>query len=179
MTRRALSTIALAIALIVLVMVFSRPIQDSHENEIAPPTQMEEYTPRSDEPEPVTPVAPEKSQPVTQQSAELVESDVPSEVNWPDGIEGLLLDYFAQQKNFEFTSISSVKCDEHHCEIIFTGTDPNPLIVDAYSALQSGFYGPPFYAKQGSLGTREIAPGARVFVITLSNVPYQEPGTEN
>ncbi|MGI9287918.1 MAG: hypothetical protein ACR2P1_21210 [Pseudomonadales bacterium] len=98
---------------------------------------------------------------------------------WPEGVEDLILDYFSQLEGFEFTSITSVQCQIQTCEIVFSGKNPNPTVVDEFSEVTRGLYQPPLNAQQGSIGTREIAPGAREFVINISNVPYvKKTGSE-
>jgi hypothetical protein len=94
---------------------------------------------------------------------------------WPDEIENMIFDYLSQLEGFEFVAITSVQCEAHTCEIVFSGPNPNPTIVDDYSGIMSGLHRPPINAGQGSIGTREIAAGAREFVISISNVPYVEP----
>jgi len=97
---------------------------------------------------------------------------------WPEGIENLIFDYFAQLEGFKFVSINSVNCETQTCEIVFSGTSPNPKFVDDYSDVLGGLYRPPINAQQGSIGTREIAAGVREFVITISSIPYVEPSRE-
>lgn len=97
---------------------------------------------------------------------------------WPEGIENLILDYFSQLEGFKFVSINSVNCEPQTCEIVFSGTSPNPQFVDGYSDVMSGLYRQPINARQGSIGTREIAAGAREFVIAISSIPYVEPSRE-
>jgi len=97
---------------------------------------------------------------------------------WPEGIENLIFDYFSQLEDFKFVSINSVNCEPQTCEIVFSGTSANPIYVDDYSDVMSGLYRQPINAQQGSIGTREIAAGAREFVITISSIPYVEPSRE-
>lgn len=94
---------------------------------------------------------------------------------WPDAVENMIFDYLSQLEGFRFTTITSVECEAHTCEIVFSGLNPNPTIVDDYSGILNGLYRAPINAQQGSIGTREIAAGAREFVISISNVPYVEP----
>lgn len=97
---------------------------------------------------------------------------------WPDGIENLIFDYFSQLEGLQFVSINSVNCEPQICEIIFSGATPNPETVDDYSDVLNGLYRPPINAQTGSIGTREIAAGAREYVIRITNVPYVEPSRE-
>ncbi len=127
-----------------------------------------------DSPRALTSANQNQEQAVRSQAGPMAESGFAGP-SWPDGVEGLIFDYFSQQEEFEFTSITSVQCEVQTCEIVFTGTNPNPLIVDDFSELVHGLYRPPLNARQGSIGTREIAAGAREYVIKISNVPYIEP----
>ena len=112
------------------------------------------------------------------QSVEIHDSqnaeDAAEAPKWPDGIENLIFNYLSTQGGFEFTNIASVECEVHTCEIVFSGLNPNPTIVDDYSDIVSGLFRPPISAGQGSIRTREIVAGAREFVINISNVPYVE-----
>ncbi len=94
---------------------------------------------------------------------------------WPDAVESLIYDHLSQLEGFEFTNIASVGCGAHTCEIVFSGQNPNPTIIDGYSDVMNGLFRPPISAQKGSMGTREIAPGARQFVIEISNVLHVEP----
>src|SRR5262245_44547727 len=41
-------------------------------------------------------------------------------------LENRIRQYIAQVPDLRLTSVGSVQCDETQCEIVFTGTDPNP-----------------------------------------------------
>lgn len=97
---------------------------------------------------------------------------------WPAAVENLILEYLSQLERFDFTTITSVRCDTSDCEIVFSGLEPNPTIVDEYHEVLGGLYLPPINAMQGSIGTREIAAGNREFVIRISNVPWDRQRNE-
>lgn len=65
----------------------------------------------------------------------------------PAGIENLIFDYFSQLEGFKFVSINSVNCEPQTCEIVFSGTSPNPKFVDDYSDVMSGLYRQPINAQ--------------------------------
>ena len=90
---------------------------------------------------------------------------------WPSNIEDLIWEYFAHRQKSNIISINSVECTEIECTIEFVGTAVNPQYVDEFSELSSGMSREHWNVQQGSIGTREIAPGARVFVVRISNVP--------
>jgi hypothetical protein len=98
-------------------------------------------------------------------------TDNSSTHSWPSNIEARIWEYFAHRQKTNIISINSVECTETNCVIEFSSTDTNPQYVDAFSDLTSGMYTQNWNVQSGSIGTREIAPGARVFVISISNVP--------
>jgi hypothetical protein len=72
-------------------------------------------------------------------------------------------------------SLSSIACSATVCEIALTGTEVNPRYVGEYAELNHKLTGAAwndFLIRSGSLGTREIAPGAREYVITFDYQPY-------
>ena len=91
--------------------------------------------------------------------------------SWPTNIEGLIWEYFAHRQKSNITSINSVQCTDTNCVVEFSGTDINPRYVDEFSELKNDMFSQHWNIQQGSIGTREIAPGVRVFVISISNVP--------
>jgi hypothetical protein len=95
--------------------------------------------------------------------------------NAPPGsarVERLILDYFARRPDEAPTSIGSVHCDETRCEVAFTGTDVNPGDVSRYGSVQQNLRRDldkdHVQVLSSSLGTREIAPGAREYVLGFS-----------
>lgn len=93
----------------------------------------------------------------------------------PDEIERQLAQFIAQQPGIEIVSLSSIECGATTCEIALTGAEVNPRYVDAYSDLYhklSSAGGNDFLIRSAGLGTREIAPGAREYVITFDYRPY-------
>jgi hypothetical protein len=93
----------------------------------------------------------------------------------PEEIERQLAQFLAQQPGLEIVSLSSIKCGATSCEIALTGTEVNPRYVDAYSDLNRKLSEAPwtdFIIRSGGLGTREIAPGAREYVISFDYRPY-------
>lgn len=93
----------------------------------------------------------------------------------PDEIERLLAQFIAQQPGLEIVSLSSIECGATSCEIALTGADVNPRYVGAYSDLYrklSSAGGNDFLIRSSGLGTREIAPGAREYVITFDYRPF-------
>ena len=93
----------------------------------------------------------------------------------PDEIERQLAQFIAQQPGLEIVSLSSIECGATTCEISLTGAEVNPRYVDAYSDLYhklSSAGANDFLIRSAGLGTREIAPGAREYVITFDYRPY-------
>lgn len=103
---------------------------------------------------------------------------------WPANIESLIWEYFAHRGKSNITSIISVECTPTDCEIVFTGSEINPRVVDTFSNLLDDMYLQPWGVRQSGMGTVELAPGARAYVISISNIPFDpserraSPGTE-
>lgn len=92
----------------------------------------------------------------------------------PEEIERQLGQFLAEQSGLQVVSLSSIDCGATACEIALTGRDVNPRYVDAYSSLNDKLYAEPwsdFRILFGSLGTREIAPSAREYVISFEYQP--------
>ncbi len=98
-----------------------------------------------------------------------------SSQSWPPDMENQIWEFFSHQPDPNITSIVSVQCTETKCEIVFTGTEVNPQYVDEYSVLNDALGRTFSMIQSGSLGRREIAPGARAFVITISNQEFDDP----
>lgn len=95
----------------------------------------------------------------------------------PEEIERQLAQFFAAQSGLEIVSLSSIECDATTCEIALTGTEVNPRYVGAYSDLFhkiSGAGRNEFLIRSAGLGTREIAPGAREYVISFDYQPLAD-----
>ena len=93
----------------------------------------------------------------------------------PEEIERQLAQFLAQQPALEIVSLSSIECGATACEIALTGTEVNPRYVGAYSDLYNNLSTAPwsdFLVRSAALGTREIAPGAREYVISFDYRPY-------
>jgi len=93
----------------------------------------------------------------------------------PEEIERQLAQFFAQQSGLAIVSLSSIDCGTTTCEIALTGADVNPRFVGAYSDLYhkltvQGWND--FFIRSSGIGTREIAPGAREYVISFDYRPY-------
>jgi hypothetical protein len=117
---------------------------------------------------------------VTLVIASLIASPLPApaERASPDEIENAISEFLANQPGLEVTSIRSIQCDEHRCEIALTGRDPNPTFVDQYSALWHKIlthHWDHFRPLQGGLGTREIAPGAKEYVAGFRYIAFEPP----
>jgi hypothetical protein len=95
-------------------------------------------------------------------------------VPWPTNIENLIWEYFAHRGKSNITSIISVECTPTDCEIVFTGTEINPRVVDTFSDLHDDMYSQPWGVRQSGIGTVELAPGVRAYVIGISNIPFDE-----
>lgn len=95
-------------------------------------------------------------------------------VGWPPNIENRIWEYFAHRGKSNITSIISIECTRTDCEIVFTGTEVNPRFVDTFSDLHADMSSQPWNVRQSGIGTREIAPGVRAYVIGISNIPYDE-----
>ena len=93
----------------------------------------------------------------------------------PEEIETQLGQFFATQSGLEVVSLSSIDCSATGCEIALAGTDVNPRYVDAYHDVYEKLISGPwsdFLIRSGSIGTREIAPGAREYVISVEYQPF-------
>jgi hypothetical protein len=92
----------------------------------------------------------------------------------PDQIEAQLGQFFAQQTGLAVGSLSSIVCGATYCEIALTGTQTNPRYVDEYEGVYSKLVGTrrnDFRILSGGIGTREIAPGAREYVMGFEYQP--------
>lgn len=92
----------------------------------------------------------------------------------PDEIERQIAQFFAEQPGLAVVSLSSIECGATSCEIALTGTEVNPRYVDAYSGVFGRLLGTrrsDFRILSGGLGTREIAPGAREYVMSFEYQP--------
>jgi hypothetical protein len=92
----------------------------------------------------------------------------------PDEIETRLAQFLASQSGLEVVSLSPIDCDATICEIALTGTEVNPRYVDAYHDLLHRLFAAgwdDFRIRSGGLSTREIAPGAREYVISFEYQP--------
>lgn len=92
----------------------------------------------------------------------------------PTEIEHLILQTIAERRP-SVLSINSVKCGATTCEIAFTGTDINPRVIDAQENLSIMLLASErwrdFRILSGGMGTREISPGAREYVIGFTYQP--------
>ena len=92
----------------------------------------------------------------------------------PEEIERQLAQFLAAQPGLEVVSLSSIHCGATTCEIALTGNEVNPRYVDAYHDLfdkVTSAGGNDFRIRSAGLGTREIAPGAREYVISFEYQP--------
>lgn len=95
----------------------------------------------------------------------------------PAEIENLLSEFLAQQPGLEVVSITSVECTATSCEIALGGTDPNPQKVGPYGRLFEALGSrrwQDFRILSGSIGTREITPGAREYVMRIEYQPLSD-----
>ena len=95
----------------------------------------------------------------------------------PAEIEDAVLQRIAELSGLELTSLTSVECDKLRCSIVFTGLETNPQYTDEYSELLGALMNPPWNDYQptsGSIGTREISPGAREYVLGFTYVALVE-----
>jgi hypothetical protein len=91
----------------------------------------------------------------------------------PAQIESAVYQRIAEQPGLELTSLTSVECDTLRCTIGFSGVDVNPRHVDKYHELDRALGRPPwddYQPTQSSLGTREVAPGVREYVLEFTYV---------
>ena len=91
--------------------------------------------------------------------------------SWPPQIENQIWEFFANWRGAKIVSINSVECTQNTCTIEFAGVDPNPQVVDSISGLVDEMDGQGWGISSAATTTREIAPGARVFAISISNIP--------
>lgn len=92
----------------------------------------------------------------------------------PEDIERQLAQFIAEQPGLEIVSISSIDCGATACEIALSGAEVNPRYVGAYSGLQDKLFQGPwndFRILFGGISTREIAPGAREYVLGFEYHP--------
>lgn len=91
----------------------------------------------------------------------------------PAEIESAVVQRLAEQPGLRVASIDSVDCDMRSCDVVFSGLDANPQHVGDYSDLLRVMMDPPwnhFQGTSGSIGTREVSPGARVYVLGFTYV---------
>jgi hypothetical protein len=92
----------------------------------------------------------------------------------PEDIERQLEQFIAEQPGLAVASLSSVNCSATACEIALTGSNPNPRYVGAYWDLTHQLFAAPWSDVRilfGGISTREIAPGAREYVIGFEYQP--------
>ena len=98
-------------------------------------------------------------------------------------LESRVRQYIGQVPGLRMTSLNSVQCDGIKCEIVFTGTDANPQYVDQYMEFERNLW------RQvsddgfvefltGGLGTREVAAGAKEYVMGFTYVPIDSPSRD-
>lgn len=91
----------------------------------------------------------------------------------PGEIEGAVHQRLAEQSGLTLVSLNAVSCDFRTCAVVFSGLDPDPQYTDKYNDLLSALTGPPWTDYQptsGSIGTQEVSPGAREYVIGFTYV---------
>jgi len=91
----------------------------------------------------------------------------------PAEIESAVYQRIAQQSGLELTSLTSVQCDTLRCRIVFSGVEANPQYVDEYRDLSTALMNPPwndYRPTSSSMGTREVSPGAREYVLDFTYV---------
>ncbi len=91
----------------------------------------------------------------------------------PAEVEGAVHQRIAEQSGLKLTSLSAVECDHRTCTVVFGGLDENPQYTDEYSDLLGRLTDPPwkdFRPTSGSIGTREVSPGAREYVVGFTYV---------
>jgi hypothetical protein len=92
----------------------------------------------------------------------------------PEDIERQLAQFIAEQPGLQIVSLSSIDCSATACEIALTGAQVNPRYVGAYSELNHKLFAAPwkdFRILFGGISTREIAPGAREYVLGFEYHP--------
>jgi hypothetical protein len=98
----------------------------------------------------------------------------------PSAIEGQILQLIAEQRP-SVLSVNSVSCGPTECEIAFLGADPNPRVVGAQANFNDALYRERWWDLRilsGSMGTREIAPGSREYVITFTYQPLVDRSSD-
>jgi hypothetical protein len=91
----------------------------------------------------------------------------------PAEIEGAVYQRIAEQAGLKLTSLNAVECGLRTCTVVFSGVHANPQYTDEYSDLLSALMRPPWKDYQptsGSIGTREVSPGAKEYVIGFTYV---------
>lgn len=91
----------------------------------------------------------------------------------PAEVEGAVYQRLAEQSGLTLTSLEAVKCDQRTCRVVFSGLEGNPQYIDEYGEVLSTLTNPPWVGYQptsGSIGTREISPGAREYVVGFTYV---------
>lgn len=94
----------------------------------------------------------------------------------PAELENLLLQLLARQPGLEAVGLS-VSCDAARCEIALQGQEVSPSHVGRYSDLNRRVTEEPwqdFQILSGGIGTREVAPGVREYVIGFEYQPYDD-----
>ncbi len=111
-------------------------------------------------------------------AAPLVSTALPREPTYaqPAQLENLLLQLVARQPGLEAVALS-VSCDAARCEIALQGQEISPAHVGRYSDLSHRVLAEPwqdFLILSGGIGTREIAPGVREYVIGFEYQAYED-----
>ena len=91
----------------------------------------------------------------------------------PAEIESAVHQRLAEQSGLKLTSLGAVECDLRRCTVAFSELDANPLYTDEYSHLLGSLmnsHSKVYQPTSGSIGTREISPGAREYAIGLTYV---------
>jgi hypothetical protein len=91
----------------------------------------------------------------------------------PTDIERALYQRIAEHPGLRMTSLTSVECDISRCRIVFSGTVANPQVVDEYADLQAAILesaSDDYRPTQSSLGTRELSPGVREYILEVTYV---------
>jgi hypothetical protein len=103
--------------------------------------------------------------------------DMPAEPDYasPAEVENAILQLLARQPSLALVSVNSVKCSATTCEFAFSGTDPNPRGTGPHAtAILDSFFAQRWAdvrVLSGSVGTREIVPGARETVFSFEYQP--------
>jgi len=89
------------------------------------------------------------------------------------------MQYLGTMSSLELTSIGTVRCNDEQCEIRFTGTDANPRYVDSYSKVQERLmklgWADGVVMLTSGLGTQEVAPGAREYLLGFTYAIVDAP----